>query len=48
MTVIHSEINSELEEDLANNMELPNKNSYASKELGSAKTNIETLSSKIA
>ena len=45
---MHDEINSKSEEDMSNNIELSQKKSEASKDVDSAKTNIETLSDKIS
>ena len=45
---MHDEINSKSEEDMYNNIELFQNKSEASKDVDSAKTNIETLSDKIS
>ena len=45
---MHDEINSKSEEDMYNNIELLQNKSEASKDVDSAKTNIETLSDKIS
>ena len=45
---MHDEINSKSEEDMSNNIELSQKKSEASKDVDSAKTNIETLSAEIS
>ena len=45
---MHDEINSKSEEDMYNNIELLLNKSEASKDVYSAKTNIETLSDKIS